>query len=166
MSVETWRYSLPNQKGEGWAIIFMDSIGCFTALSDWGNVAYRWPDHGWGEGDFRKFLLRCDDSYLTGKFGQGRREYDPEGTVKNIERYLEEQMNEGRMDIGQVEEERQRVRDHSDLHTQHDLFQWVQDSELDVRYEVSCERYERDVTSFVKHVMPRLRELLKQDLKL
>lgn len=161
MSVETWRYALPNQKGEGWAIIFIDSIGCFTALSDWGNVAYRWPENGWGDFDFRKFLLRCDDSYLTGKFGQNRREYDPEGTLAAVKERIETLTDEDR-----GLEEKRLLERHSDLYTEYDFHEWYNETTLEDAGEFHSRRIDRDVTNFVKHVMPRLRELLRQDLKL
>jgi len=44
--VQVWRYHLPNDREtrEGWAIAFLDSIGCFTVLSDYGDYGYRWPE--------------------------------------------------------------------------------------------------------------------------
>lgn len=46
MSVTTWRYHMPNDRatGEGWAVCFLDSIGCFSVLSDYGDYGYRWHD--------------------------------------------------------------------------------------------------------------------------
>lgn len=164
--IQTWRYSFPSEKGEGWAIIFMDSIGCFSALSDWGNVSYRWPQQGWGPGDFRKFILGCDNYYLTEKFGQGRREYDPEGTKKSVLQHIEQMMNDGVWSIAEVEDEHALLREHSDLDSPEDFSKWLQETEIPEPYFLSCQRYVRDVTGFVEKVMPRLRKKLEEELSL
>lgn len=163
--IQTWRISFPSEKGEGWAIIFMDSIGCFSALSDWGNVAYRWPAQGWGPGDFRQFILRCGDDYLTDKFGYGRREYDPEGTLKAVRTHVEEMMNAGTWGIAEAEDEHRALREHNDLENREDFALWLQDTEIPEPYFLSCQRTHRDVTLFVEKVMPRLRAKLKADLE-
>lgn len=164
-TVETWRYQFPSDNGEGWAIIFMDSIGCFTALSDWGNVAYRWPQGGWGVKDFRKFVLDCGDDYLTDKFGYGRREYDPETTLKTVKAHLDDLLERRVMGVSEVEEEHEALRNHSDLDTREDFALWLQDTKILEPYFLSCQRINRDVTQFVAKVMPRLREKLKEELK-
>jgi hypothetical protein len=129
--IQTWRISLPNENGEGWAIIFMDSTGCFSAMSDWGNVAHRWPNKGWGDDDFRKFLLKCDDYYLTSKFGQNRREYDGEGALKSIQEYLNRMEQEKGLKPAVIARERDLLKEHNELYEQHDLWAWQQDTKLD-----------------------------------
>jgi len=85
----TWRYHLPNENGEGWAIAFLDSSGVFTSVSDYGDYGHRWPQAGWGPEDFRAFFLQCDDSYILGKISR-RDEYDGDRTVRAIkDRILE-----------------------------------------------------------------------------
>ena len=157
--VKVWRYSLPNVQHQGWAIIFVDSIGCFTALSDWGDVGYRWPEQGWGEGDFRKFLLSLDDSYLTGKLGRGRKEYDREGTLAAVRERIAE------LPQKKQEEELELLKRHDDLHNDHNFSQWYTDTNLEDAGELHCQQTVSDVTRFVEHVMPRLREVLKAELK-
>lgn len=162
--VQTWRYSLPNIRGEGWAIIFLDEIGCFSALSDWGNANYRWPDHGWGEGDFRKFLLDCDDYYLTGKLGQGRKEYDPEGTLESVKGAIIQARRSGEFTKEVAREEWERLDLYDQLDREFDFSQWYGHTKLFEAGECHCQRYVREVTSFIEHVMPRLREVLKAEL--
>lgn len=162
--VQTWRYSLPSEHGEGWAIIFMDSIGCFTALSDWGDVGYRWPQQGWGPGDFRKFVIGLDDSYLIGKLGQNRKEYDPEGTLENVKDAIIQARRDGELKKAKAREEWERLDTYDNLYTEYDFTQWLNTTRLDEASSCHCQRYVRDVTSFVERVMPRLRELLKAEL--
>ena len=166
MTIECWRYQFPSEKGEGWAIIFMDSIGCFTALSDWGDVGYRWPEKGWGDKDFRLFILGCDDYYLTSKFAGGRREYDREATLKAVREHIDSLMGPGGWDIAQVEEETRRLRDCGDLYDEEDFRRWRDETEVESAHELYCTKPDHDATMFVQKVMPRLRERLKQDLKL
>lgn len=162
--IQTWRYQFPSEKGEGWAVVFMDSTGCFAALSDWGSCSYRWSQAGWGPGDFRKFLLSCDDGYLASKFGQGRREYDPEGTVRSVKERLEELERGGDLSVEDLAEERELLRRFDDLDNEMNYMQWRQETKIDVSDGFSMQRYERDVTSFIKRVMPRLRQKLKDEL--
>lgn len=164
--VETWRYSLPNEKGEGWVIAFLDSTGCFTALSDWGDVAYRWSAGGWGEGDFRQFLLQCDDYYLTAKFGRNRREYDPEASLKAAKRAIIETRRHGTFDKEEARAEWDRLKDYDDLGHEYDFGMFYNVTKLQDFGECHCTRYVSDVTAFVKHAMPRLRDEFRKSLNL
>src|SRR4051812_42726931 len=91
------RYSLPSEKGEGWAIVVLGSDGFFSAVSDWGNYAYIWTNPGC---EFRKFLTQVDASYFWSKITSGRttRVFDPEETEKNIDKALWDMMGEGEID--------------------------------------------------------------------
>lgn len=162
-AVRTWRYYLPKVKGEGWAIVFLDSIGCFSALSDWGNVGYRWPQAGWGDGDFRDFLLDCDNSYLESKFGQERREYDPEATVESVRNGLLRARREGYLTKEEARDEWNLLRRHFNLSDESDFSEWFSETKVDAAGEHHHTRYVREVTSFIEHVMPRLREQMKLD---
>lgn len=164
-AVETWRYSLPNVKGEGWVIAFLDSTGCFTALSDWGNVAYRWNARGWGPGDFRQFLLSCDDYYLTSKLGQGRQEYDPEKTLQSVKEYIIEQRKSRRWDKEDAAKEWDRLDTYSNLESEFDFGHWVSATEIGDAAEFYSQKYVSDVSAFIKHAMPRLREVFRAELK-
>lgn len=163
-SAKVWRYSLPSVKGEGWAIIFLDSIGCFTALSDWGDVGYRWPQQGWGDGDFRKFLLSCDDYYLTTKFGRGRKEYDPKRTLACVKEHILTHRRDARLTKEEARQEWDLLRTYDELDREFDFSQWYSATQLDDPGEFYCMRYVSDVTHFVAHVLPRLRDVLKAEL--
>lgn len=159
--VQTWRYAFPSEKGEGWAIIFMDSIGCFAALSDWGDVAYRWPQQGWGPGDFRAFVLQCDDSYLVSKFAGPRNEYDPEGTLAGIKRWIAEELKQSRRRM-----EEDLLRRFDDVYSQRDFEAWTEDTKLPDPRSFYRLRPCSEATQFVARVMPRLRVTLREELQL
>ena len=88
-TVQIWRYWVPNQRPqEGWGVLFLDSVGCFAALSDYGHFSHRWPMAGMSKGvGLRQFLLGCDNGYLLGKFAP-EREYDGDSTVEEIKREI------------------------------------------------------------------------------
>ena len=158
------RYNLPNENGEGWAIVFIDdATGCFTALSDWGNVGYRWPEGGLS-GDFRAFLLDCDDGYLTSKLGQNRKEYDAERTLEAVKEAILDDRKDGSLDKFAARREWERLDDFDNLYSEHDFTAFCADTRLDDIGECYCSRYVSDVRNFVQHVMPRLRKLLKSEL--
>jgi hypothetical protein len=172
--VKTWRFDLPNVDGEGWAIVFMDSRGCFSALSDWGDVSYRWRSNP----NLPAFVKSCNDDQLISKFGQNRREYDPQGTVEGVRDYLWEEalavfescaLEDGTTrsftadeheQLDCLSEEWELLRFYDDLANEHEFTQWYTETDLDDAGEFYTQRYERDVTNFVAKVMPRLRPLL------
>jgi len=164
--MKTWRHSIPNVDHEGWAILFLDETGCFTALSDWGNVGYRWNQRGLPEGvDFRQFLLECDDAYITRKLGQNRTEYDPDATKKSIRQYILLRRRDSYDIRAKV-----RARDEWDYvdgmgDSPGDFERWMENTGIGDPSELYCTRYVNEVTSFMKHAWPRLREVIGQDLK-
>ena len=166
-AIETWRISLPNVQGQGWAIIFMDSTGCFAALSDYGDVSYRWNQRGLPDGGFKRFILKADDYYLTGKFGQGRRVYDGDATYESIKDHILQARKDDSMSKEKARQEYDHLKLHHDLKDREfDFGLWYNGTELDDAGEFYCQKYDRDVTCFVKFVLPRLREYLRQDLGL
>lgn len=54
----------------GWARIWITDDACFTCVSDWRNWGYWWGNPGQ---EFRRFLISCDESYLTTCLMQGDR---------------------------------------------------------------------------------------------
>lgn len=162
--VETWRYSLPNENGEGWAIIFMDETGCFAALSDWGDVSYRWNSRGLPEGGFKRFMTNCDDYYLTGKFGQGRKEYDAKGSLENAKDAIIQARRDGDFDKEKARDEWELLDRYDDLENEMLFHGWYTQSSLDDASECYCQHYVSDVTQFVAKVMPRLRAVLRAEL--
>lgn len=168
--ITTWRYTFPNDEsrnGGGWAIVFLDSQGCFSGLSDYGNVAYRWPMAGQVPGrEFREFLLGCDDYYLTLKLGQGRKEYDPKGTLQMVKEHILRYRRDDSLTKAEAREEWNRLETYDNLAREFDFSQWYTATGIEDAGEFYCQRYDTDVTAFVEMVMPRLRERMRADLGL
>lgn len=166
MTTETkhWRYSVPNRKGyEGWAILFLDSAGCFAALSDYGDWSYRWNARGFSpDEDIRKFLLRCDDDYLLRKIAP-KQEYDSEATQTSIRELILGMRREKQLD---KEEARYEWDLSSDVSTEFDFGRWMQNTDLPEAHEVYCQKYSEQAKAFLRECMPRLKEAIKNDLGL
>jgi hypothetical protein len=163
-AVTTWRYQLPNENGEGWAIVFMDSIGCFSVLSDYGDYGYRWPQAGWGPGDFRKFILGCDDHYLLRKIAR-RDHYDGDKTLRAIKKRILRWRREGMLRKDQARQEWDLVTDrYGSVYSREDFAIWYQRTHLESAHELAVYDFEPSVLAFVKHVLPRLRAKIREDI--
>lgn len=161
--IRTWRYQVPNEKHQGWAILFLDSIGCFAALSDYGDYAYRWPQAGWGPGDFRRFLLSCDRSYLFGKLAP-RDEYDGQETLKLIRERIVEKRREGGLTKEQARAEMDLLEEH-DLDSEDGFSRWMDDTILGDAWEMACQSPPAQAVAFMDRCLPRLRALIEAELK-
>lgn len=159
-----WRYSVPNRKGyEGWAILFLDSEGCFAALSDYGDWSYRWNARGFSpDEDIRKFLLRCDDDYLLRKIAP-QQEYDPDKTKANIRELILGMRRERQLTKDEALEEWELT---SDLSNEYEFGRWAELTQLPDTSELFCQKYSEQAKAFLKECMPRLREVIKNDLGL
>lgn len=89
MSLTVWQYDFHSVNGEGWGTFILRSDGYFSAVTDFGNFAYRWIHHG--HEDFRSFWLenRWDyPSYVVSKFTNPMH-YQSVNTRKAAERQCE-----------------------------------------------------------------------------
>ena len=66
--ITIWRYV---KYGFGWYIAYVDSEGCFTVTSDFGNYGYRWRSIG--KDNILEFLLDTEPQYIKSKLGQGQK---------------------------------------------------------------------------------------------
>lgn len=64
-----------------WARIWLTDDGCLSIMSDFGCFSYWWGDPGC---EFREFLTKCDNEYLSGKLGGGEKAFDGERTIQVI----------------------------------------------------------------------------------
>lgn len=164
MTVTTWRYHLPNDQSlEGWAICFLDSTGCFSVLSDWGNYGYRWSANGWGPGDFRAFFVRCDDSYVIRKIARSD-EYKPAETLLRVKRRILEGRRSGGWTRERAREEWDILDGYEDLHRPEDFARWYDHTKIDCAYDLAVYDFSGQAQAFMKRVMPRLRERIRADL--
>lgn len=180
--VKVWRYSFPSIKGEGWAIFFLDSVGCFAALSDWGDWSYRWNPRGYEEGDgrdFRHFILTCSDDYLLRKLAP-QQEYDPEATLQSVKEAIIEWRRDKHSSRKVTRETlpeltpKALARDmwdelrpmYDNLCDPHQFSRWMEHTELQDTTELYCTKFSEQAKIFLQRCMPRLREALKNELGL
>lgn len=166
-----WRYHLPNVNSEGWCVAFLDGIGCFSVLSDYGNYGYRWPEAGWysrdsKEIDFREFFLNCGDHYILNKIAP-REVYDGEETMRAIKERILDRRRHGNMSREEARREWDvLVEYHCGVEDNEVGFSdWLHDTRLEEAYE--CIRYSShpQAVAFIKHVLPRLRVAIRESLE-
>jgi hypothetical protein len=161
-------YNVPREKHEGWARIWISDDGCFTTISDFGNYGYWWGSPGC---EFREFLCGCDESYLMGKLGMGRREWDEEATKKSIERELKRLHDDG----GEDTREELALLAEADLSSEAGFVRWVDASGdsgerlsrlMDSVYCGELAQYQPPVQlqMFVKHIWPRFVAQLRAEI--
>jgi hypothetical protein len=166
-AAQFWRYSFPNVKGEGWAIIFLDFAGCFAALSDYGDWSYRWNSRGFAEGeDLRTFLVTCDDDYLMSKLGQGRKEYDGAGSFDAAKKAILSARRDGELEQEEAREEWDALHTFDELKAEYDFGMWYAQSKISDAGECFRNRYPQQLVEFLRLEMPRLREALRAEMKL
>ena len=166
--VKLWRYVLPSEKGEGRAVIHMDSLGFFAAVSDYGNYSYAWGSHGMD--DFRKFVIHMEEDYdyCGNKLSHDKwNAFDKDATVKNIKRKIIEKRKDGGLD-------KDLARDHWDLMMDLDncdieFGEWIKTQDLfeDWSEAADCASHEPspDILAFCKKTLPRLAKVLRAELE-
>lgn len=157
--VTTWRYVLPTAKHDGWAIFALSSDGFFACVSDRGNYAYYWPNHGCS--DFREFFLKASAewSYFAKKL-HPRKEYDEDLTIQSVK----EQILWCRRDESFT---RDKARTEWELLGElaaEGFDAWLGQTTLLDAYEYYCESYPSDVQHFCKVTMGRLADVLRAEL--
>lgn len=162
-TVQTWRYSIPSERGNGWAIAFVDSIGCFSVLSDYGDYGYRWPQAGWGPGDFRRFLLQCNDDYILRKLAR-RDHYDGEATLRNVKDVILQNRRSLEWSADRAREEWSLLRTYDDLERREDFARWYDSTRIDCAYEHARVTFDPSALAFMTKVWPRITAAIREDL--
>ena len=165
--VTTWRYSLPNENGEGWAIAFLDSIGCFSVLSDYGDYGYRWPQNGWSnpnERDFRQFFLGTDDHYVLRKIARSDH-YDGRATCEGIKRHIIELRRDRHYEKDFARDEWDRLRRYDDVDCREMFAMWYENTKIGDAAEFSVYSFSPQALAFQKLVLPRLRAAIRAQLE-
>lgn len=158
-----WRYSIPNQNNEGWAIFVIGSDGYFSAVSDYGNYAYIWRCTG--RDDFREFLLSAerDWDYFARKLAP-ERVYDEESTANSIRKAILEQRADKHL-TKEVAREEWELFSRSSFESEFDFHEWLLNTELEDAGWLACYETNGDAVQFVRNCMVRLIPLLKADLE-
>lgn len=153
------RYSIPSGSHGGWAIIFLDSRGVFSTVSDYGNYGYIWSHPGC---PFHEFLASIDTSYLSKKLANGAREYRGEETLKFVEDRLKELSANGDTPEDVLYEERVLLKSCDKLYSPEDFSKWSDQTTLPDAHEYACYAVPTQLEMFCKHVWPQFVEQLKQ----
>lgn len=159
--VQTWRYSLPSENGEGWAVVFVDSFGFFAAITDFGDYSYRWSAHG--KEDFREFVvgLERNPDYLLGK--TSRREFSAEKTQEAVKRRIIELRRERDFTADDAREEWDlATRCHWD--SEADFVRWCDASAMQEPWLLSESAYPGQARAFTERVLPRLSAVIRAEL--
>lgn len=155
------RYDIPSERGEGWAVVFLDARGIISTVSDYGDYGYWFGQIG-GDGDIRRFLCQCDNGYLLRKIAP-REVYDGEATKKGILKHILEHRREKNYT-------KDFARQEWDLATGpwtdllSDFRTWYEETEIGDAAEFHREKSDPRAVAFCERVMPRLRAMLKAEL--
>lgn len=81
--VKFWRYYIPTVDGlEGWGLFLLDSTGMFSAVTDFGNAAYKFEVRE-GE-DIRKYFAKGVPGNLLPNLFYNLRRYDGDETLRKV----------------------------------------------------------------------------------
>jgi hypothetical protein len=162
---KVWRYVLHNVGALrcGWAIILLDDTGTFTAVSDYGNYAFRWTSFG---PNFRQFLSQINDGYLMSKITFGwEHKIDLAATSRGIKDYILEQRRSRDLSKEAARDEWDLVELNLEDDNQCGFQDWCASTEIGDSWEFAVDAVDRDAEAFVEHVWPRFVELLEADLE-
>jgi hypothetical protein len=163
-NIKFWRYSLPptDDNIEGWGIFLMDSTGMFAAYTDYGNYCFKWTHHGCK--DFREFIVKAYKSYdyilgkLTSKVYSGKK------TVKGIKEHILEYRRNNWFDKKFARQEWDLINETEDMDSEHGFNEWYENTALDDASEFYATDWTPQAKAFAKKLMPRLAEVLRQEL--
>lgn len=164
MDVQVWRHHIPNDPETffgGWGVFFLDSLGCLSILSDYGNFGYRWSSFG---PDIRKFLLGCDSSYLMEKFLQGDTKVpDVERSTAAIRAHILESRRCGDLDRETARAEWELLLDYE---SSENTDEWLDSTSIPDGWELLYSKYasEDSMAAFLERTWPRYLEALRADL--
>lgn len=171
-----WQYRLRTERGSWLADILIREDGFFSTVSDWGNYAYWW--RGFGEGDFRRFLITLNGEYVAEKLESGHSYYNPEKTLRRVKERLLRERREG----GLAKEEARRewtllasllgagftlTKPEFRRATEMSEFafgKWCEETALHDAAASAFYGASRWVQGFVEHVLPRFQEALRAEL--
>lgn len=162
VDLKVWQYTLDYVNGEGWAIIILREDGFLSAVSDFGNYAYRWPNHG--RSDFREFLLRAerDWDYFAKKLNPNRH-LDSEASLNKLREELLRLRRTKGISKKAAQETLYLINGYSE-----DWEGLVRDPEIaeviQEPWRFAVMRLCSDVVSFCKIILPRLSEVLRKQL--
>jgi hypothetical protein len=162
--IKVWRYYIPGENSVfGWGVFLLDSSGMFTAVTDYGNYAYQWLCTG--HDDFRGFVIGlargCPD-YLLSKISQLI--YDGDRTLEHVKEHILEYRRDGDYTKEFARKEWELLGDCNDLDSEYDFYDWMQNTEIQDPWELSCSDYPKCARHFAERLVPRLAKILEREL--
>lgn len=165
--VTTWRYSVPSENGEGWAVLFLDSSGVFASVSDWGSYSYHWHSSCWPQANgFREFVIGRGDDYLMSKLAP-EPQYDAHETLLAVKREIVRIRRGYEMTRIEARDEWDQLAEHDDLGSREEFHRWLYATDLGTieAQELARFRPHAQAEQFLKRAWPRLREAIRVELE-
>lgn len=162
-NIKIWRYSIPPiDRIEGWGIFLLDSTGMFAAVTDYGNYAFKWSHHG--SNDFREFIIKAHKSYGYILEKLASKVYSGKKTINHIKRHILEHRWERFYNKEFARKEWELIRDIEDMDNVIGFKEWYDRTHIDDASEFYGEDWTPCAWAFATKLIPRLVEVLKDDL--
>lgn len=160
--VTFWRYHIPSDGPlGGWGIFLLDSTGMFTAVTDYGNYAFKW--HDWGPSEFRTFVQSLEPDYVCGKLGS-RNKLQAKETVNYIKELIISRRREGDWPKETARREWNLIKDKNFLDLE-DQQAWYYNSMLGGDPDIFRYDFDASLKCFGTKLLPRLQEAIRQQLR-
>lgn len=168
LPVSFWRYYVPNEKGEGWAICVLGTDGFFATVSDYGNYAYCWT--ATGEKDFRRFFIDLNWDYVARKLAHGHGHrlltvYDGEETLVNVKKHIIERRREGQFNRNEARTEWELLEENDELSCPEWFAVWYTQTKIADPHEYQAFRMDGQLEGWAKRVLPRLQAMIRSELE-
>ncbi len=163
-----WKYYVPPVNGiSSWGIFNLDSTGMFSCVTDYGNYAFNWTHHG--EKDFREFFVRGSFEYYVDKLyligSQGKLEFDPDETVKNIKQSILESRWQDHMGKETARNEWDLLGDIDWTMGEASQWEWYNSTDLTDASEYFVYDYPPRIKGLRDKLFPRFAKMLKEELE-
>jgi hypothetical protein len=155
------KYDLRTASGEWLGRVVIVDDGYFSAITQYGNYAYGWPNHG--ERDFRTFLCSLEPDYLCGKLSRAD-EYDGRATARAVKSKIVGLRRDGYLTKMEARAEWTRLDVHGDLYSREDFGAWLRETPIEDAHAYAVVRYPLNVTAFAERLWPVLREALRAEM--
>jgi hypothetical protein len=161
--VKFWRYYVPSVDGvEGWGIFILDSTGMFSAVTDYGNAAYKFDVRA-GE-DIRKYFAKGVPGNLMEKLFYDLQRYDGDETLIRVKKCILEGRRNGSYSSEQARAEWDLLEKNDWLDNEADFVRWYDDSIIYDSGELYTMGYPPSCNGFVNKLMPRLCSAIAKEL--
>lgn len=161
--IKFWRYYIPSVDGvEGWGIITLDSTGVFSAVTDYGNAAYKFEVRD-GE-DIREYFAKGVPGNLMEKLFYNLRCYDADETLRRVKEDILYQRLEHSLTRARAREEWDLLFQNDWLDNDANFVRWYDETRITDAGEHYTLGYPASCRAFVNKLMPRFCEAVAVEL--